>query len=61
MSQTQTILQILHRTEKSALSMIEKALSGAIMEPQVAAVYERKKASVAELEKRLGKGKAASK
>ena len=41
--------------------MIEKALSGAIMEPQVAAVYERKKASVAELEKRLGKGKAASK
>lgn len=34
--------------------MIEKEFAGVVMEPQVAAAYERKK--VAELERRMRKG-----
>lgn len=53
MSQTQTLLRIEYRCQKSALTMIEKELAGASMEPQVLAIYEGKKAVVAELEKKL--------
>jgi hypothetical protein len=58
-TQTQTLLQILYRSEKGALAMIEKSFASAPMEKTVAAVYEQKRANVAELEKQLGK-KAAS-
>jgi hypothetical protein len=40
--------------------MIERRFQGMAMEAAVVAVYERKKANVAELEKRLGKTKGAS-
>jgi hypothetical protein len=60
MSQSEHFIQILYQHEKGCLSMIEKSFASAPMEKAVAAVYERKKANVAELEKQLGK-KAASK
>ena len=56
MSQTQTLLRILHRTEKSAVAMIEREFERVTMAPEIAKVYEQKQANVAALEKRLGKG-----
>jgi hypothetical protein len=60
MSQSQIVLNILYRTEKSALSMIKKAFEGQPLEPQIQAVVERKRANVAELEKQLAKRKGTS-
>lgn len=59
-NQTQTLLRIEYRTEKSALAMMDREFAAG-MDAAVAAVYERKKANVGKLERLLGKEKAASK